>query len=225
MSNSLSAQSRLFSSYLGVRRRSEPVRGHLRTPVVGVEGRRSFLRPERHQKRSFSRLPAGRQRIHSAFAEERIQDAGELWNVIPIIVENRTVGKCICITCFVRSRRPQVLCKTLTGKTLTVYCDLGTDTVATFKAKIADDQGIPFDQQRLIFVGCQLEGDRLLSDYNILDGSTLHLILRLRGGMYDLTSGRNGKFETVDFTQVYDADEVGIAQTGQKNRVVDADGV
>jgi len=74
-----------------------------------------------------------------------------------------------------------IFIKTLTGKQFPIRVEM-QDTVLSVKVKVQDHEGIPPEQQRLIFSGQQLENDKTLADYNVQPKSVLHLVLRLGGG-------------------------------------------
>eukprot|EP00617_Octactis_speculum_P004996 CAMPEP_0185791254 /NCGR_PEP_ID=MMETSP1174-20130828/158269_1 /TAXON_ID=35687 /ORGANISM="Dictyocha speculum, Strain CCMP1381" /LENGTH=123 /DNA_ID=CAMNT_0028486179 /DNA_START=431 /DNA_END=802 /DNA_ORIENTATION=- len=75
----------------------------------------------------------------------------------------------------------QLFVKTLDGKTVTVDAE-EEDTIEDIKNRIMEKEGVPTDQQRLIFGGKQLEGQKTLADYDVKEDSTFHMVLRLRGG-------------------------------------------
>ncbi len=90
----------------------------------------------------------------------------------------------------------QIFVKTLTGLRIPIWAHASL-TVQEVKEEIKKVKGIPSNQQRLIFEGKDLENGRTLSDYNLQEMDTIHLVMRLRGGMYHPAAGRSG-FELVD---------------------------
>ena len=91
----------------------------------------------------------------------------------------------------------KIFVTTLSGRSVTMEVD-AKDSIANVKAKVHDKEGVPPEDQRLLYCGRQLEDEYTIDDYQIENNSTLHLVMRLRGGMCIFVKTLNGKTITIE---------------------------
>ena len=134
------------------------------------------------------------------FAGRQLENGNTLCNYN---IQNKSTIQLAVV--FLKSGSIEIFVKTLTGKTIKLKGFIPADSIEEIKLMIQVKEGIPPTQQHLIFAGKRLEDDRTLGDYDIKNQSTLHLILRLRGGMQIFIKTLTGK--TI-ILEVYPTDSV-----------------